>query len=296
MSEEKYEIVRFIDGELELEVNISPNEETIWLTQEQIVELFYSTKQNISFHINNILDENELDYSTVKEILTVRIEGNRKVKRKIKYYNLDMIISVGYRVNSKRGIKFRKWANKILKEYLLKGYVINEERTLVTNEKFLRLINKVDSLDEKVHIIENKFKTNEVNISQILYNGQFYDAYTLIQQIFESANNEIIIIDNYVDRTVLDRLIVKKNNVKVTIYTSITSRLLGKDIDLFNKQYGKLEVKYTTKVHDRYIIIDQTKLYHLGHSIKDLGKKICSISESDSLLIKELINNLEQIN
>ena len=160
MSEEKYEIVRFIDGELELEVNISPNEETIWLTQDQIVELFYSTKQNISFHINNILDENELDYSTVKEILTVRIEGNRKVKRKIKYYNLDMIISVGYRVNSKRGIKFRKWANKILKEYLLKGYVINEERTLVTNENFLRLINKVDSLDEKVHIIENKFKTN----------------------------------------------------------------------------------------------------------------------------------------
>ena len=292
MSEEKYEIVRFIDGELELEVNISPNEETIWLTQEQIVELFYSTKQNISFHINNILDENELDYSTVKEILTVRIEGNRKVKRKIKYYNLDMIISVGYRVNSKRGIKFRKWANKILKEYLLKGYVINEERTLVTNENFLRLINKVDSLDEKVHIIENKFKTNEANISQILYNGQFYDAYTLIQQIFEIANNEIIIIDNYVDRSVLDRLILKKKKVKVIIYTSIQTRLLGKDIDSFNKQYGNLEVKYTTKVHDRYIIIDQIKLYHLGYSIKDLGKKICSICELDSKFIDILLKNI----
>ena len=292
MSEEKYEIVRFIDGELELEVNISPNEETIWLTQEQIVELFYSTKQNISFHINNILDENELDYSTVKEILTVRIEGNRKVKRKIKYYNLDMIISVGYRVNSKRGIKFRKWANKILKEYLLKGYVINEERTLVTNENFLRLINKVDSLDEKVHIIENKFKTNEVNISQILYNGQFYDAYTLIQSIFEIANNEIIIIDNYVDRSVLDRLILKKKKVKVILYTSIQTRLLGKDIDSFNKQYGNLEVKYTTKVHDRYIIIDQIKLYHLGYSIKDLGKKICSICELDSKFIEILKNNM----
>ena len=292
MSEEKYEIVRFIDGELELEVNISPNEETIWLTQEQIVELFYSTKQNISFHINNILDENELDYSTVKEILTVRIEGNRKVKRKIKYYNLDMIISVGYRVNSKRGIKFRKWVNKILKEYLLKGYVINEERTLVTNENFLRLINKVDSLDEKVHIIENKFKTNEVNISQILYNGQFYDAYTLIQSIFEIANNEIIIIYSYVDRSVLDRLILKKKKVKVIIYTSIQTRLLGKDIDSFNKQYGNLEVKYTTKVHDRYIIIDQIKLYHLGYSIKDLGKKICSICELDSKFIDILLKNI----
>ena len=150
----------------------------------------------------------------------------------------------------------------------------------------------MDSLDEKVHIIENKFKTNEVNISQILYNGQFYDAYTLIQSIFEIANNEIIIIDNYVDRSVLDRLILKKKKVKVIIYTSIQTRLLGKDIDSFNKQYGNLEVKYTTKVHDRYIIIDQIKLYHLGYSIKDLGKKICSICELDSKFIEILKNNM----
>ena len=135
-----YEIIKFVDGELEVEVTVSPNEETIWLSQEQIVKLFNSNKQNVSFHINNILNEGELDLSTVKEIFTVRLEGNRKVNRKIKYYNLDMIISIGYRINSKIGIIFRKWANKILKEYLLRGYVINENRTTINNENLNNLI------------------------------------------------------------------------------------------------------------------------------------------------------------
>ena len=120
----------------------------------------------------------------------------------------------------------------------------------------------------------------------------YYDAYTLIQSLFESANNEIIIIDNYVDRTILDRLVVKKSNVQVIIYTSINTRLLGRDINTFNSQYGGLDVRYTTNVHDRYIIIDQNKIYHLGHSIKDLGKKIFSISESDSNLISKLLSNI----
>ena len=297
MSEEKYEIVKFNNEIVEVDVRISPLEETVWLNQEQMAMLFNVNVPAINKHIKNILFENELDEkSTISKMEIVRLEGNRNVKRKVNIYNLDMIISVGYRVNSKEGIKFRKWANKVLKEYLLKGYVINENRVIVSNENYIELRNEVSNINNRLIKLEDKVFDKEYGLNKILYNGQFYDAYTLIQQIFESANNEIIIIDNYVDRTVLDRLIVKKNNVKVTIYTSITSRLLGKDIDLFNKQYGKLEVKYTTKVHDRYIIIDQTKLYHLGYSIKDLGKKICSISESDSLLIKELINNLEQIN
>ena len=297
MSEEKYEIVKFVDGELELEVNVSPKEETIWLTQEEIGYLFGKARNTITEHINIIYKNNELDeHLTCRKIRRVKYEGVRKIEREIKMYNLDIIIYVGYRVNSSKAQIFRKWSNKVLKEYLLKGYVINENRVTVSNENYIELRNEVSNINNRLIKLEDKVFDKEYGLNKILYDGQFYDAYTLIQQIFESANNEIIIIDNYVDRTVLDRLIVKKNNVKVTIYTSITSRLLGKDIDLFNKQYGKLEVKYTTKVHDRYIIIDQTKLYHLGHSIKDLGKKICSISESDSLLIKELINNLEQIN
>ena len=210
----------------------------------------------------------------------------------IDVYNLDVIIAVGYRVNSKRGTIFRQWANNVLKEYLLKGYVINEERSLVTNENYVRLINKVESLDERLSNMEKEFKPQEFKNSKLFFDGQFYDAYTLIQSIFESANNEIIIIDNYVDRSILDRLVVKKTNVQVTIYTSINSRLLARDINTFNSQYGGLNVKYTTNVHDRYIIIDQNKLYHLGHSIKDLGKKIFSISESDRDLIVSLLKNI----
>ena len=190
------------------------------------------------------------------------------------------------------GVTFRKWANEILKEYLLQGYVINKERSLVTNENYVRLINKVKSLDKRVSNIENNYKPLEFKNSQLFFDGQLYDAYTLIQSLFEIANNEIIIIDNYVDRTILDRLVVKPNNVQVIIYTSINSGLLGRNINTFNSQYGGLDVKYTTNVHDRYIIIDQNKIYHLGHSIKDLGKKIFSISESDSNLISKLLSNI----
>ena len=295
-----YEIIKFVDGELELEVTVSPNEETIWLNQEQIVKLFNSNKQNVSFHINNILNDGELDLSTVKEILTVRLEGNRKVSRKIKYYNLDMIISIGYRINSKIGIIFRKWANKILKDYLFKGYIINERRVIINNDNLNNLILVVNEIqanqnnfNNRLNVIERLISNKEFTINRLFYNGEFYDAYTLIQAIFESAMSEIIIIDNYVDRSILDRLVVKKNNVKTIIYTNInTSRLIGADINSFNSQYGGLDVKYTTKVHNRYIIIDRTKLYHLGHSIKDLGKKIFSISESDSNIIQDLIINI----
>ena len=287
---EKYEVIKFKDNEFEMDVNVSPNEETVWLTQEQIVLLFLTTKQNVSFHINNIIDSNELDVnSTVKEILTVRIEGKRKITRKIKYYNLDMIISIGYRVNSKRGILFRKWANQVLKQYLLNGYVINENRVVVSNENYIELRNEVASINNRLIKIENKVFDN-YDKNSILFNGQFYDAYTLIQSIFEKANKEIIIIDNYVDRTILDRLVNKNKDVKVIIYThKDKSKLLNKDIEMFNKQYGNLIIKYTNKVHDRYIIIDNKKLYHLGASIKDLGKKIFSISESPNELIDELL-------
>ena len=289
----KYETVKFNNDSVEIDVTVSPLEDTVWLSQEQMALLFNVNVPAVNKHIKNIISENELDEgSTVSKMEIVRYEGNRRVKRNINIYNLDMIISVGYRVNSVGGIKFRRWANKVLKEYLLKGYIINEERSLVTNENYVRLINKVESLDERVSNIEKEYKPKEFKNSQLFFDGEIYDAYTLIQSLFESANKEIVIIDNYVDRTILDRLVVKNCNVQVIIYTSINSRLLSRDIDAFNNQYGSLDVKYTTNVHDRYIIIDQSKLYHLGHSIKDLGKKIFSISESDNNLISVLLSNI----
>lgn len=289
----KYETVKFNNDSMEIDVTVSPLEDTVWLSQEQMALLFNVNVPAVNKHIKNIISENELDEgSTVSKMEIVRYEGNRRVKRNINIYNLDMIISVGYRVNSVEGIKFRRWANKVLKEYLLKGYIINEERSLVTNENYVRLINKVESLNERVSNIEKEYKPKDFKNTQLFFDGEFYDAYTLIQSLFESANKEIIIIDNYVDRTILDRLVVKKSGVQILIYTSINSRLLSRDVDAFNNQYGGLDVRYTTNVHDRYIIIDQNKLYHLGHSIKDLGKKIFSISESDNSLISVLLSNI----
>ena len=293
-----YEIIKFIDGELELEVTVSPNEETIWMSQNEIAQLFGKSKSTINEHIKNIL-KYELNESDVVRKFGKTEFSNIKTKP-INMYNLDVILMVGYKVNSKKGILFRKWVSTILKEYLLRGYVINEHRTTISNENLHNLIFTVNeiqanqiNLNKRLNIIEEKILTKEHKINKLFYNGEFYDAYTLIQSIFESASSEIIIIDNYVDRSILDRLIIKKNNVKTIIYTNInTSKLIGTDINSFNKQYGGLDVKYTTKVHDRYIIIDRTKLYHLGHSIKDLGKKIFSISESDSAIIQDLINNI----
>ena len=287
MSENKYEVVKFIDDNIELDVNIDPYSETIWLTQSQMAILFGVDISRISRHIKNALNEEEIN--SKRNLRKTQIANSDKL---VYLYDLDVIISVGYRVKSIKGVIFRKWAIKVLKEYLLQGYVINKERSLVTNENYVRLINKVESLDERVSNIENNYKPQEFKNSQLFFDGQLYDAYTLIQSIFESANSEIIIIDNYVDRTILDRLVVKNNNVQVIIYTSINSRLLGRDINTFNSQYGGLDVRYTTNVHDRYIIIDQNKIYHLGHSIKDLGKKIFSISESDRNLISKLLSNI----
>ena len=287
MSETKYEVVKFIDDNIELDVNIDPYSETIWLTQSQMSILFGVDISRISRHIKNAINEGEIN--SQRNLRKTQIANSDKL---VFLYDLDVIISVGYRVKSIKGVIFRKWATKVLKEYLLTGYVINEERSLVTNENYVRLINKVESLDERVSNIENNYKPQEFKNSQLFFDGQLYDAYTLIQSLFESANNEIIIIDNYVDRTILDRLVVKNRNVQVIIYTSINTRLLGRDINTFNSQYGGLDVRYTTNVHDRYIIIDQNKIYHLGHSIKDLGKKIFSISESDSNLISKLLSNI----
>ena len=194
LKEVKYDIVKFVDEELELEVNVSPDEETIWLTQEEIAQLFGKARNTITEHINIIYKSNELvEELTCRKNRRVRYEGNRKIEREIKTYNLDLIILVGYRVNSKKAQIFRKWANKVLKEYLLKGYVINENRVIVSNDNYIELRNEVASINNRLIKIEDKVLDKEYVLDKIFYDGSFYDAYTLIQQIFESASSEIII-------------------------------------------------------------------------------------------------------
>ena len=214
---EKYEVIKFKDNEFEMDVNVSPNEDTVWLTIEQIALLFERDRTVISRHINNIYKEGELKIeSTCAKNAHIPSTRNRYYESDI--YNLDVIISVGYRVKSKRGILFRKWANSVLKKYLLNGYVINENRVVISNENFLKLSNEVASINNRLIKLEDKVFDN-YDKNSILFNGQFYDAYTFVQSIFEQAKSKIIIIDNYVDRSILDRLVNKKKDIKVIIYT-----------------------------------------------------------------------------
>ena len=286
---EKYELVKFSNEGVVIDVRVSPEENTVWLTQKEMTFLFGVDVSRISRHIKNALLDDEINEK--RNLRKTQIPNSDKY---VVLYDLDVIISVGYRVKSQRGVIFRKWATSVLREYLLKGYVINEERVTVSNENYIELRNEVSSINNRLIKLEDKVFSEESKIDKIFYNGSFYDSYTLIQSIFESANNSIIIIDNYIDRSVLDRLVVKKKEVKVIIYTNNkTSKLIDSDISNYNKEYGLIDIINTSKVHDRYIIIDNKKLYHLGASIKDLGKKIFSIIESDSSLVEELLNRIK---
>jgi hypothetical protein len=265
-------LVSYTSGTETQPIDVLIEDDTVWLTQLQMVQLFQSTKQNISLHINNLFKEGELDEdSTVKEYLTVQNEGGRKVSRNIKLYNLDVIISVGYRVKSTTGTQFRIWANKILKDYLLKGYAINH---------------RIEVLEKKVSSIEIKNTEFQLLINSnlspqqgVFFEGELFDAHVLISKIIKSAHYSILLFDNYIDETVLTQLAKKNKGVSVKIYTKSISRQLQLDVEKFNKQYDSLQVFEFDKAHDRFLIIDQKEIYHLGASLKDLGKKWFAFSK-----------------
>lgn len=281
-------IVVYNDGELELKVSL--NEETIWLTQKQLAELFKVSKQNVSLHINNIFNEKELDKkSTVKFFLIVQKEGNREVERNIEHYNLDMIISIGYRVNSFTATKFRQWATKILKNYIQNGYVINSEK--ITNERFINLEKDVNILKSQMSEVKSLVKNNKLETNQgIFFDGQVYDSYGFILELIKQAKNEIILIDNYIDDTVLT-LFSKISDTKITIYTNTISKQLKLDFEKYSKQYDNIILKTFKNSHDRFLILDKKDIYHIGASLKDLGKKWFAFSKMN-LDIDELIKKL----
>jgi hypothetical protein len=282
---DKGEIIIYQPDDKSTQLEVRIDEETVWLTQSQMVELFSSTKQNISLHINNIFKEGELiPTSTVKEYLTIQMEGGRRVQRKITGYNLDVIISVGYRVKSKRGTQFRIWANRVLRDFLLKGYVINQ---------------RVDRIEKRLLEHEQKFdlliKTNLLPNEGIFYDGQIFDAYQFASDIIKSATISIVLIDNYIDESVLTLLSKRNKVVTATIYTSSISKQLKLDLKRFNAQYPIVELKTFTKSHDRFIIIDRATVYHIGASLKDLGKKWFAFSKIE-LDAMEMIKKIETQN
>lgn len=256
--------------------------ETIWLTQKQMAELFDCTTDNISLHLKNIYNERELiEQATAEEFSVVQIEGKRKINRKLSLYNLDAIISVGYRVNTKRGTQFRIWANQVLKDYLLKGYAINQ--------RIDRIENKLLEHDQKFDLL---IKTNLPAHEGIFYDGQIFDAHQFVSGLIKEATKSIILIDNYIDESVLILLSKRNKKVDATIFTAEVSAQLKLDITRFNAQYPKIDVKKFNKSHDRFLIIDEKEIYHIGASLKDLGKKWFAFSKI-GLDPGEMIKKLE---
>ena len=266
------------DETVKLEVRME--DETVWLTQAQMVELFCSTKQNISLHINNIFHEGELvEKATVKEYLTVRTEGNRKVKRKITCYNLDVIISVGYRVKSIRGTQFRQWANSVLKEYLLKGYSINQRINQLESRiesKFAKHELQLEKLTNKVDFF---VRTSLPPVEGIFFDGQIFDAYKFATDLIRSAGKSLILIDNYVDESVLLMLSKRNPGVSATIYTQKITPQMQLDLEKHNDQYPPINIRTYRNSHDRFLIVDDKEVYHIGASLKDLGKKMFAFSK-----------------
>lgn len=263
------------DEAVKLEVRLE--DETVWLTQGQMAELFQSTKQNISLHTNNIFKEKELEPdSVVKESLTTASDGK---KYRTKYYSLDVIISVGYRVKSQRGTQFRQWANRVLKDYLLKGYSINQCVDQLESKMDQKLIAHDRQLEELTNKVDFFVRTSLPPVEGIFFNGQIFDAYVFAAQLVKSASSSLLLIDNYVDESVLLLFSKRASGVTATIYTQRITQQLQLDLTRYNSQYPQIDIHTYQQAHDRFLIIDNTDVYHIGASLKDLGKKWFAFSK-----------------
>ena len=281
------------DETVRLEVRLE--DDTVWLTQTQMAELFQTTKNNVTIHIGNVYKENELTPdSTSKESLLVRMEGNRRVTRKAKLYNLDVIISVGYRVKSLRGTEFRQWANKIIKDYLLRGYSMNYQ--------LRQLASEIDAQQNKIQQIESTLadhqekidffvRTNQPPVEGIFFDGQIFDAYRFVNDLIRKAKRSVVLIDNYVDDTVLTQLDKRAEGVTATIYTQHVGQQLQLDVERHNTQYRPIVVEHFNRAHDRFLLIDD-EVYHIGASLKDLGRKWFAFTLMRDLTAAELISRI----
>lgn len=286
---ETNEIVLYQPNEtMKLEVRLE--NETVWLTQQQIADLFGTKRPAITKHLSNIFKSGELDEESTCSILEhMAADGSRAYSTK--YYNLDVILSVGYRVNSVNATMFRRWANQVLKEYLLRGYSVNQ-RLMQIEDRIDRRLSEHDRhllmLDEKVDFF---VRTSLPPKEGILFQGQIFDAHVIMSNLVESANTRVVLIDNYVDATVLIQLDKRKPGVKATIYTQEIKPVLRQDLRRHNQQYPEISIHVYHGAHDRFLIIDET-VYHIGASLKDLGKKLFAFSEMTAMSGTDLLSKL----
>ena len=275
------------DESVRMEVRIE--DETVWLTQAQIAELFETKRQAITKHLKNIFQSGELNENSVCSILELTASDGKSYKTKT--YNLDAIISVGYRVNSKNATLFRRWASQVLKDYLLKGHVINQRISNLeqrVDAKFLSYDMQLTRLNEKVDFF---VRTSLPPVEGIFFDGQIFDAYAFATNLIKSAKNSLILIDNYIDENTLLMLSKRTTGVDATIYTQRITPQLQLDLTRHNNQYPPINIRTYRQAHDRFLIIDRSDVYHIGASLKDLGKKLFAFSIMDipaSILTKLL--------
>ncbi len=271
--------------------------ETVWLTQSQMATLFGCSSDNIGLHLKNVYAVGELAHeSTTEDFSVVRMEGSRQVRRKVTCYNLDAIISVGYRVNSILGVKFRQWATSVLKDYLLRGYSVNARLNQLEDKMDRRLTKTEADVAELKDKVDFFVQTQTPPLQGVFYNGQLWDARALVLSLISRAKRSLILIDNWANTEVLDLFTKKRKGVRLTIFTSehydrkhVPHRKISPaDVATFNAQYPKLAIRYNETFHDRFLIIDDKELYLIGASLKDLGSKCFAFTKLDPGAIRGL--------
>lgn len=286
MESENEIIIYHPDSTVKLEVRMEG--ETVWLSQGQMAELFDKDQSVIARHISNVFKEGELEKESNMQILHNTLSKYKPTQ----IYSLDVIISVGYRVKSKRGTQFRQWANKVLKDYLLRGYTINHRLLLADQRVDQRLLEHDKRLDDLTNKVDFLVRTSTPPLEGVFFNGQIFDAYALVCDLIQKARARIILIDNYADYTVLRQLDKRSDGVSAVVYTSDKNKKIKEDIKRHNSQYPSIELRMFGKAHDRFLIIDDT-IYHIGASLKDLGKKLFAFSRLEEMSADELLSRID---
>ena len=266
------------DETVRLEVRLE--DDTVWLNRQQMAQLFGRDVKTIGKHIANALQEELRTIPTVAKFAIVQKEGNRLINRTIEFYSLDMVISVGYRVKSEKGVEFRQWANRVIKDYMVNGYAVNQ--------RFIHIEKRLTKAEEKIDFF---VRTSLPPVQGIFYDGQIFDAYRFVSDLIRKAKHAVALIDNYVDDTVLTMLDKRKAGVPATIYTQHVSQQFQLDVDRHNAQYAPIAIEHFNRAHDRFLLIDN-EVYHLGASLKDLGKKWFAFTLMHDLTAKEMIQKI----
>ena len=276
------------DAVSRIDVRLERN--TVWLTQRQMAELFGCSSDNVGLHLKNIYKEGELvETATAEDSSVVRMEGRRKVLRRVRFYNLDAIISVGFIVNSRRGIMFRQWANGVIQDHLLRGYSFNQRLNQLEDKMDRRLAEHDQEIVELQDKVDFFVQTSLPPMQGVFYDGQVFDAKVFAAKHILSAKKSILLIDSWVDVVTLELLAKKAKGVTVEIVASLRgNKISASDMAMFNRQYGGLSVRTSKNFHDRFLIIDDKALYLIGASLKDLGWKCLAFTKLAAAEIPKL--------